>query len=91
MEQTSRHIIFTGHVQGVGFRYTARSIANRYEIIGFARNLPDGSVEMFAQGTTEDIDACIEEIQAEFRGYIQDTQIEAVPPNPQYSDFRITF
>jgi hypothetical protein len=46
---------------------------------------------MLAQGIAEDIDACIEEIQAEFRGYISHTQIESVPINPKYSDFGITF
>lgn len=91
MDQTARHIIFRGRVQGVGFRYTASSVARRYGITGFVRNLPDGAVEMLAQGDPQDIDNCIEDIQDAFTGHIRDTQVEPIPHNPRYSDFEITF
>jgi acylphosphatase len=42
-----------GRVQGVGFRYFARQRADRLGIAGFARNLPDGSVEVIAEGEAE--------------------------------------
>ena len=41
MDQTAKQVIFRGRVQGVGFRYTARRIAARYDVTGFVRNLPD--------------------------------------------------
>ena len=53
----AKRIIFIGRVQGVGFRFTAHSIARRCQLTGFVRNLPDGSVEMFAQGQAEDIES----------------------------------
>jgi acylphosphatase len=91
MEQTTRHILFSGQVQGVGFRYTANRIAKRYNLTGFVRNLPDGDVEMLAQGPERDIDHCLADLQDHFAGYIRDTRIDPVPPNSRYSDFRITF
>jgi acylphosphatase len=91
MDRTAKHILFSGQVQGVGFRYTARHIAGRYDITGFVRNLPDGNVEMLAQGPERDVDNCIADIQAEFAGYLRDTQIEPVPYSSRYTDFRITF
>jgi acylphosphatase len=91
MSQTAKHIIFTGRVQGVGFRFTAFNIANRHQLTGFVRNLPDGNVEMFAQGPTQTIDNCIRDIEEEFSSYIRETEIEEIPPNPQYKDFKITF
>jgi len=91
VDQTAKHILFSGQVQGVGFRYTARHIAGRYNITGFVRNLPDGDVEMLAQGPDQDIDNCIKEIQDYFAGQIRDTQIEPVPCNSRYTDFRVTF
>lgn len=91
MDQTAKHILFSGQVQGVGFRYTARHIAGRYNITGFVRNLPDGDVEMLAQGAEQDIDNCIADIQDYFAGQIRDTQIEPVPCNSRYTDFRITY
>ena len=89
--RTARHVIFRGHVQGVGFRYTAREIAQQYDVAGFVRNLPDGTVEMLLQGPAQDIDRCIQEVQGFFEGYVRDTQIEETPYNPRYTDFRIAF
>lgn len=91
MSQVAKHIVFMGHVQGVGFRFTAYHIANRHKLIGFVRNLPDGSVEMLAQGTADDIDSCISQIQNSFTGYIRQTLVEEIPPDPKYKEFRITF
>ena len=91
MDQTARHVIFRGRVQGVGFRYTAHEIAGRYEVAGFVRNLPDGTVEMLLQGDATQIDNCLADIQDSFAGYIRETQSEPVPFNPRYTSFRVAF
>ena len=87
----AKQIIFLGRVQGVGFRFTAHRIANRHQLTGFVRNLHDGSVEMLAQGPAQDIDDCIAEVKQTFAGYIREAKITELPPNPQYTDFKITF
>jgi len=87
----ARHVIFIGRVQGVGFRYTAHRIAYRHQLTGFVRNLPDGTVEMFAQGPAQDIDDCIQDINEYFSDYLRETRIQEIPPDPKYKDFRITF
>jgi acylphosphatase len=46
----SYRFLVSGRVQGVGFRYFARQRADRLGVAGFARNLPDGSVEVVAEG-----------------------------------------
>ncbi len=91
MQATARHIIFIGRVQGVGFRFTAQRIANRHFLTGFVRNLPDGTVEMLAQGESQDIDACIAEIKETFGRYIIETKITDLPGDPRHTEFRITF
>lgn len=91
MNQTAQRVIFSGHVQGVGFRYTANDIARGYDLAGFVRNLPDGTVELFVQGPAQDVDNCLKDIQDTFSGYIRDTRVEPVPSNPRYTDFRIAF
>jgi acylphosphatase len=53
---TRRYLVF-GKVQGVFFRQSTRLEAQRLSIRGFARNLPDGSVEVLAQGTPEAVQA----------------------------------
>ncbi len=91
MNQTAKHIIFVGRVQGVGFRYTTFHIANRHKLTGFVRNCSDGTVEMLAQGPEDDITACIRDIEESFPGYIRENKIEEIPINPRYTEFKITF
>ena len=54
-----KRIIFTGSVQGVGFRYCARHAAELYGCTGWVRNEYDGSVVMEIQGTEEQINQVI--------------------------------
>ena len=91
MSQIAKHIIFVGRVQGVGFRFTAFNAANRHQLTGFVRNLPDGAVEMLTQGPAQAVDDCIRDIKESFSGYIRETKIKEIPSNPQCKDFKITF
>lgn len=52
----ARRFLVTGRVQGVGFRAFVRRAAGRVDLAGFARNLPDGSVEVVARGTAPALD-----------------------------------
>jgi len=57
-------VSFKGCVQGVGFRYTAVSIAVIRRISGFVRNEPDGSVALSAEGEREDLLAFLSDLQS---------------------------
>ena len=87
----AKHIVFSGRVQGVGFRFTALNVASRCGLTGYVRNLPDGDVEMLAQGLAEMIDNCIRDLQDSFVGTISHIDIEESTPDPKLTDFRITF
>lgn len=50
-------IFYSGHVQGVGFRYTAKTVATGFEITGIVRNLSDGRVELIAEGPRAELEA----------------------------------
>ena len=63
MENIREHITFTGRVQGVGFRYRAKYLAQHYGVIGWIQNNYDGSVEAQMQGREEDIDKIIQSLQ----------------------------
>jgi len=91
MSNVAKHVVFEGRVQGVGFRFTAQRIAMRYELAGFIKNLPDGSVEMFAQGRHEDVADCIRDIKESFGAHIRDTQIDDSPLNGSLHKFDIAF
>lgn len=63
MELTEMHVIFRGSVQGVGFRYTAKAYALELGIVGEVRNLADGSVELYAQGSKEKLDLLVKKLE----------------------------
>jgi acylphosphatase len=50
-------IIYSGSVQGVGFRYTVKTAATGFEVTGTVRNLLDGRVELIAEGSREELEA----------------------------------
>jgi acylphosphatase len=51
------HIFYSGHVQGVGFRYTVKTVATGFEVTGTVGNLPDGRVELVAEGSRSELEA----------------------------------
>jgi acylphosphatase len=54
------HLRVTGLVQGVGYRQTCRMVARSLDLVGWVRNLSDGSVEVFAQGSDRALDGLLE-------------------------------
>ncbi len=50
-------IFYSGSVQGVGFRYTVKSVATGFEVAGYVRNLSDGRVELVAEGVQAELEA----------------------------------
>ena len=65
------NVLYFGRVQGVGFRVTVRQIACGYDVTGTVRNLPDGSVELIAEGARGELEAFLKEIaQSELSGFI---------------------
>ncbi len=54
---------FKGRVQGVGFRYMTLQLARTFSVCGYVRNLPDGSVEVKAEGDESVVKAFLEAIQ----------------------------
>lgn len=51
------HILYSGRVQGVGFRYAVKTLATGFEVVGMVRNLPDGRVELAAEGMNDELEA----------------------------------
>ncbi len=72
-----RRVLFFGRVQGVGFRYTAQSLAAGFAISGYVCNLADGRVELVSEGDRREIDRFIAAIQAEMGCYIREIQTES--------------
>jgi acylphosphatase len=77
-------------VQGVGFRYTAKSVAAGFEVTGIVRNLPDGRVELIAEGSRAELDAFRAAIQdAGLAGFIRDEQVTWADAKNEFRGFEI--
>jgi acylphosphatase len=57
MNRRRMQVLYSGAVQGVGFRYSVKSVVNGFEVTGTVRNLADGRVELVAEGAKDELDA----------------------------------
>jgi acylphosphatase len=60
MEVSARRVLVSGVVQGVGFRYYTRLRAHELGLAGWVQNLPDGRVEVWAEGPPADVEQLLE-------------------------------
>lgn len=82
--------LFSGRVQGVGFRASVKRAADRLSLKGRAKNLVDGRVEVIAQGPKTQIDKLLQEIQKElFPGFISKVECEEFSLTNSYTRFDI--
>jgi acylphosphatase len=88
-QQEQRELLYTGRVQGVGFRYTVRSVAGGFDVAGFVRNLPDGRVQLVAEGAASEIDGLVEAVRAERGSYIRDIHTTTRPASGRFTAFEI--
>ncbi|NJP10778.1 MAG: acylphosphatase [Leptolyngbyaceae cyanobacterium RU_5_1] len=59
MELIRAHVLISGRVQGVGYRFSTQDVASVYGLAGWVRNLPDGSVEAVFEGDRASIEAIV--------------------------------
>jgi len=85
---TRKHIVFTGFVQGVGFRWRARQAANLYGCTGWVRNEWDGSVTMEIQGSEKEIDLVLRAINAGRYIEIERMDVQTIEADPEERGFR---
>ncbi len=83
-------ILYSGHVQGVGFRYTVKSVAAGFDVTGTVRNLPDGGVELIAEGARDELEAFGEAIrQSGLDHFIRDEDVSWAEPRSEFRGFEI--
>jgi acylphosphatase len=75
-----RIILFSGRVQGVGFRMTAIQLAADLPLAGTVRNLDDGGVELVAEGEPRQIDVLVERLREQFGSYVRSISQRSVIP-----------
>ncbi|MDP7010040.1 MAG: acylphosphatase [Verrucomicrobiota bacterium] len=85
------HVYFSGHVQGVGFRYALKALSLEFDVTGWVKNLEDGRVEMVAEGDQDELEAFQAAIpDAGLRRFIRDTQTHWSEGDGGFRGFEIT-
>ena len=85
------HIFYSGRVQGVGFRYTAKNVAMGYEVTGTVRNLADGRVELVAEGLKDELEAFQQGIrESGLGGFISNEERTWEDPKGEFRGFGLS-
>ena len=88
MEKIRKHFVFSGRVQGVGFRYRSSYIARDLGLTGWVKNNWDGKVKMEVQGTREEIGKLLSMLYQQRYIWIEDIEAKETPVQKE-SSFRI--
>lgn len=86
MKQTW-NVYYSGRVQGVGFRYTTVSIARKYPVTGWVRNLSDGRVEILIQASESDCKDFLQELEEHFGSMIRKREFDKIDSAQEYQGF----
>lgn len=87
--QTRWYVLFEGDVQFVGFRYTTRVLARKLGLSGWVRNLPDGRVELEAQGTVSDLRRLLLQLKSQPHIRITHYTVTVIEPDPSERRFAV--
>jgi acylphosphatase len=81
---------FSGDVQGVGFRWTAARIAERFSVTGYVKNLHDGRVELVAEGEEAELQSFLDAVKQSMADYVQSAQVNKTPADGSFRGFAIS-
>ena len=78
----AKQILYSGRVQGVGFRYSTKQIASGYDVVGTVKNLPDGRVELKAMAhDVDELEAFLAAIdESNLGSLIKEREVSTIPP-----------
>lgn len=88
---TAKKVIFSGRVQGVGFRYSVKQLALGFDVVGWVKNLSDGSVELQLMGESVEVSDFIREItdESDLAGLVKEHHIFDIDLLENVQGFRI--
>jgi acylphosphatase len=84
-------VLFSGHVQGVGFRFTTISTARDFAVTGYVRNTRDGRVELVAEGAPGEVEGFVQAVEDEMGGYIRGRDLDTGPATGEFPDFGVRY
>ena len=91
-QKMQRYILISGVVQGVGFRHFTRQNAMRLGVHGYAKNLPNGKVEVVAEGDKATLDEFVKILwKGPPASRVEDVKVEARPHSGEYTSFGVKY
>lgn len=88
--KVARHFVVRGEVQGVGYRFFAQRVAARHQVVGYVKNMPDGTVESLAEGSLQDIEGFKNDLAAGPRfAKVERVEEKVIEPTGRYTSFRV--
>lgn len=85
-----RRVLYSGNVQGVGFRAMVRHIAQGFMLKGFVRNLREGDVEVLVEGEEASIEVFLAQIATRMERHITGCEVTLETPTGEFRSFEIT-
>ncbi|MFK7818250.1 MAG: acylphosphatase [Planctomycetaceae bacterium] len=82
-------VLYSGRVQGVGFRWTTQRIGQSHAVVGYVKNLRDGRVELVAEGVLSDINGFLKAIRERMVENIEAEERTVESPTCEYTVFDI--
>jgi acylphosphatase len=84
-----RTVHYSGRVQGVGFRYTARAAAAGYDVTGYVQNLSDGRVRVVVEGESDEVERFLADVADRMSGYIRHVDMHKSSATGEFPDFTV--
>ena len=84
-----QRVLFSGHVQGVGFRYTTAQLAKSQPITGFVKNLANGQVLLVVEGSESAVHRFVRTVQQAMQDYLTDTHTTDEAATGEFATFSI--
>lgn len=90
-QETRIRVVYSGRVQGVGFRWQVSQVAENFAVTGFVRNLEDGTVELLVEGKLIEARGMIDAVDQELKGFWVSKVEDERKGDPHHAGFSIDY
>ncbi|MAS79353.1 MAG: hypothetical protein CMI25_02935 [Opitutae bacterium] len=91
MQETRIRVVYSGRVQGVGFRWQVSQVAENFGVTGFVRNLEDGTVELLVEGYLGEVRGMIEAVDQKLKDFWVSKVEDERKGDPHHAGFSIDY
>ena len=88
---TRIRIVYSGRVQGVGFRWQVMQVSKDFAVTGFVRNLEDGTVELLVEGDSSEVSRMVGAVEKKLKDFWNSKVEDDRAGDPQFENFSINY